>query len=239
MAASSSRARVVGLGDHRPGMPAAVGALVCLAASAVALALAPALMPASYSWVAHTTSESAAQGVAGAWLARLGFLALGLGVLALSGPAWQLWGRLATGLHVAFGVLMVAAAAFSARPWESDVPFDATEDVLHSVAATAMGFAFAFGVVAVGWRTWRAAGRWRWRDATAVVASVVFPLAMVGVDGYAGLLQRPIFVVAYLWYGAETLRLLRGPSRSAVKLSDAWPGDVTGRGGAGRVRVRP
>ncbi len=90
-----------------------------------------------------------------------------------------------------------------------------------ALAATTMGFAFAFGVAAVGWGIWRDAGRWRWRDVTAVAAAVVFPLAMVGFGGYAGLLQRPIFVVAYLWYGAEALRLLRGPSRSDIQSSDA------------------
>ena len=221
MAVPPRRARPVGPDDHRPKLPAAVGVLACLAASAVALAVAPVLMPASYSWVAHTTSESAAQGVAGAWLARLGFLALGFGVLVLSGPAGQLWGPLAAGLHTTFGVLMVAAAAFSARPWEPGLPFDPIEDVLHSVAANAMGFAFAFGVVAVGWRIWRDAGGLRWRDMTAVAAAVVFPLTMVGFDGYTGMLQRPIFVVAYLWYGAEALRLLRGPSRSDIPSSAA------------------
>ncbi len=54
---------------------AAVGVIALLVVSAVALAVAPVLMPAGYDWVAHTTSESAAQGVAGAWVARLGFVA--------------------------------------------------------------------------------------------------------------------------------------------------------------------
>lgn len=49
----------------------AVGALAGLAASLVALALAPLLMPASYDWRANTISESGAQGIEGAWLARL------------------------------------------------------------------------------------------------------------------------------------------------------------------------
>jgi hypothetical protein len=150
---------------------------VCLAVSAGALGSAPLLMPASYSWLAHTTSESAAQGVAGAWLARFGFLALGAGVLLLAASARQRWGPLAAGLHGTFGAFMVATAAFSARPWEPDAPFDAIEDLLHSVAATAMGFAFAFGVAAVAWRLRRDGGRLRWRDGVAVAASVVLPLA--------------------------------------------------------------
>jgi hypothetical protein len=185
---------------------AVIGVLVCLAASAAALAVAPTLMPASYSWVAHTTSESAAQGVPGAWVARLGLLTFGFAVLALVSLARDTWGRLAAWLHAAFGVLMIAAAAFSARSWETDVPFDAVEDVLHSVAATAMGSAFAFGVTAVAWRVWRAGGGLRWLDAAAVTASVVLPLAMMNWEQLAGVLQRPMFAIAFAWYAVEALR---------------------------------
>lgn len=52
-------------------------------------------------------------------------------------------------LHAAFGVLLAASAAFSTRPWREGAAFDRTEDALHSVAGTAMGFAFALGAVAV------------------------------------------------------------------------------------------
>ena len=190
---------------------AVVGVLACLAASAVALAVAPALMPASYSWVAHTTSEAGAQGVPGAWLARVGFVAFGLGVLALSGLAGHSWSRLAVSMHAAFAVLMIAAAAFSARSWEAAAAYDATEDLLHSVAATAMGFAFAFGVLAVAWQVRREGGGVRWLDVAALAASVLLPLAMMGWEEFAGVLQRSMFVVAYLWYAVEAARLLRGP----------------------------
>jgi hypothetical protein len=40
-------------------------------------------MPADYSWVSNTTSESAAQGVQGAWMARLGFVLFGMSVILL------------------------------------------------------------------------------------------------------------------------------------------------------------
>jgi hypothetical protein len=177
-----------------------------LIASAVAVGLAPRLMPASYSWVVHTTSESAAQGVDGAWLARLGFLVFGLAVLALCVVAQRRWSGLATVMHGAFGVLMVAAGTFSARSWEAGVPFDRVEDVLHSVAATGMGFAFALGVLAV------ASGGWRHRqtvrrmlDVLAVAASVVVPLSMMAAPDLAGVLQRSMFAIAYLWYLGESL----------------------------------
>jgi hypothetical protein len=174
-----------------------------LVASATALALAPALLPDSYSWVVPTTNEPAAQGVPGGWLARVGFLLFGGAVLAATSLARDRWDRPATALHAAFGLLLVAAATFSVRPWDPQLPFSATEDLLHSIAATAMGFAFALGVAAVARVRWRRTGSWRPFDLVAVGASVVFPLGMAAVPGGAGALQRAMFVVAYVWYGIE------------------------------------
>lgn len=116
--------------------------------SVVCLTLAPTLMPDSYSWVQHTTSESAAQGVAGAWMARLGFVAFGGGVLALAVLRRERWGLAATALHGAFVL-----------------------------------------------------------SASAIVACVVIPLAMLGLPTIRGALQRLMFAVAYAWYGRESLRI--------------------------------
>lgn len=179
-------------------LPAAVAA--ALGASALALTLAPTRMPDSYHWIAHTTSESAAQGLDGAWVARLGFLLFGFAVLALAALARERWGPLASGLHAAFGVLMVATAAFSARSWEQGAAYDPVENALHSFAATALGFAFAFGVAAAAWTLLAAARRLRWIDVIAVSASVVLPLGMMMWPQLAGVLQRTMFVVAYAWY---------------------------------------
>jgi hypothetical protein len=177
-----------------------VGPVVVLVGSAVALGVAPAAMPESYSWVQHTTSESAAQGVPGAWIARLGFLLFGLGVLWQTSRAGPVWRQPAIALHVGFGVCMTAVAAFSARPWYPEAIFDRTEDLLHSGFATAMGFAFAFGVLTVAAGSRR---RWRPLDVVAVVAAVALPLAMTAWGSGAGMFQRAMFVIAYLWYGHE------------------------------------
>jgi hypothetical protein len=188
---------------------AAVAALVV---SATALALAPLLMPDSYSWVAHTTSESAAQGIEGAWLARAGLFTFGAGVILIVLVARDRWGGVGAVLHASFGVLMLAAGAFAARPWDRELAYSPFEDLVHSVAATAMGFAFAFGVAAVAVVGWRRRGRRRLLDVGGVVASVAIPLAMVGVQEWAGALQRLMFLVAYAWYGMES----RPPARSRV-----------------------
>lgn len=178
---------------------------VLLVISALALGMAPLLMPESYSWVANTTSESAAQGLPGAWLARSGFVLFGVGVIWLAFKSPGRWGRWGAATHISFGLLMVAAAVFSNSPIANGVPVDTLEDTLHSFAATLMGFAFAIGVVVVAWRRPRVPAPSRVLDVLAIIASVAIPLGMTLWPQVAGLLQRSMFLIAYLWYSKEAL----------------------------------
>lgn len=176
-----------------------------LALSAAAIATAPMVMPPGYSWISNAISESAAQAQEGAWLARLGFLLFGFAVLLLAPMKRPSWGLPATLLLGLFGVFMVSTAAFSHKPWQPEVPFDAFEDFLHSVTAGGMGTAFALGVLAVAVRRARGSLRVRPFDLVAIAAAVVIPLIMVARPDAAGLAQRSMFLIAYLWYGAEAL----------------------------------
>ena len=177
---------------------------ILLLAAMAALALAPLLMPDSYSVGAHSVSESAAQGVDGAWLARLGFLLFGFAVISLAfapGSTWGRWGRRA---HAGFGVSMIAAAVFSHGPWDGSA-FDELEDLLHSAASFGVGLFFTVGVLLVATRRAEAPGWLRIVDGIALAAAVAIPLLMANVDG-SGLVQRVMFLVAFLWYGLETVR---------------------------------
>jgi len=180
-----------------------------LVAAVLCIAVAPSLMPDSYSIVEHSVSESAAQGVEGAWLARGGLLLFGFAVLALAGRGGNRWGRVGRIVHGAVGVSLIATAAFAHMPWEN-APYDEFEDLLHSIASFGVGFAFTAGVVAVSVR--RAGKAWRARvfDWVAVVAAVVIPMTMFSVAGVAGIVQRIMFGIAFLWYGGEALRSTKG-----------------------------
>ncbi len=173
--------------------------------SAVALLAAPLLMPPGYSWLTHTTSESAAQALEGAWLARLGFILFGLTVIWLASFKTAVWARAAVWFHLAFGVCMVGTAAFSHSPWLAGVPFDPVENFLHSLTATVLGFAFAFGVVVRFLQREKGDKMGRLLDVTAVAAATFLPLLMATQPDIIGLLQRAMFLVAYLWYGREAL----------------------------------
>jgi hypothetical protein len=192
-------------------------------AAALCLAAAPLLMPAGYAWVRNTVSESAAQGLDGAWLGRIGLLAFGFAVICTA-VVNRWWNGGARAAHYAFGVLLIAAAAFSSQPADSSLPYVATEDVIHSVAATAMGFAFAGGVALVGYGRVVAGGRFAVLDVLALAASITIPLAMSAWDGSAGLFQRLMFAVAFGWYLAETIRR---------------PATTRGRAAAQAARSRP
>jgi hypothetical protein len=173
-----------------------------LVLSAGALTAAPFFMPTGYAWIIHTTSESAAQGLEGAWVARLGFLAFGMAVVGLAGASRATWGRGVVVFHLLFGVGLIATATFSHRPWLPEVPFDPIEDLLHSFAATAMGFAFAIGVALRLVQRVVEGGRGRVLDVAALVAATAIPAIMAFEPDVAGLVQRLMFLVAYAWYGS-------------------------------------
>ena len=179
------------------------GVLAVLALSLVCVAAAPMLMPDSYSIIAHSVSESAAQRLDGVWTARAGLLLFGLAVLVLAGgDRWDLWARIA---HRTYGVAMISTAAFAHKPWQ-DVPYDEFEDLLHSIASFAVGLGFVAGVILVGVKRTRPSLWMKGFDGLAVAASVAIPMIMFNLDGYAGLVQRVMFLIAYAWYASEAWR---------------------------------
>jgi hypothetical protein len=184
-------------------------ALVALAAAALCLALAPLAMPDDYSWIARSISESAAQGVDGAWVARTGFLLMGLGALLTalaSADRWRTPGAVLLGLY---GVLMMSAAAYSTRSWRPDVVYGGLESTLHSTVATAMGFCYGLGVLAVLIADRGMPVGQRALGLAAVASSVAIPLGMLAALGIAGVLQRIMFTLALLWLAVEAIRTRR------------------------------
>jgi hypothetical protein len=191
------------------GQRAASSILLMLVLSAATLSVAPAFMPEGYSWIVHTTSESAAQGLESAWIARLGFLFFGMAVLWLAAAAETVWARGVVWMRLAFGGFMISTAAFSHEPWIGDVAFDPIEDMLHSFTATAMGFALTLGVLLRLLQRWGQDTRGRVLDLLALLSATFIPMLMLFQPDIAGLVQRLMFLVAYVWYGKEALELYR------------------------------
>ena len=170
----------------------------------VLFALAPLALPQSYSWVRLGVSEASAQGVAGAWVARAGFVVFGLAVLGVCVLRHRSWNWLATALHGCFGVGMVMVAVYSHAPWEAGVPYVPLEDQLHSVFASVVGFSFIAGVA-----TTMVVRRPRTRaavlgDVAALLVAGTVPL--LAATAVWGALQRLMFLTAAVWYAAEVRR---------------------------------
>lgn len=171
--------------------------------SLVAVMVAPLLMPGSYSCVSHTISESAAQGVPHAWVARLGFVCLGMGAIAAALNCRHVWGLVGAGSLVLFGAFIICSAVVSEKPWQPGVAFDPRQARLHSVAAGSAGVAYTVGVASVLIVDSAAPGWLRAFTAVAATSAVVAPLGMVLRPRRAGLLQRAMFALAYLWLAVE------------------------------------
>jgi hypothetical protein len=180
------------------------GLMAALASSMLLIALAPTVLPQSYSWVELGTSEAAAQGIAGAWVTRAGFVLFGLAVLGVCVIRHRAWGTLATGLHGCFGVGMVMVAVYSHAPWEAGAPYVELEDQLHSVFASVVGFSFIAGVA-----TTLVVRRPRTPaivlgDVAVLIISGIVPLLMAA--PVWGVLQRLMFFTAAAWYASEVHR---------------------------------
>ena len=179
--------------------------IVLLFASVFCLLLAPLLMPESYDWVKHTTSESGAQGIEGAWLARLGFVFYGVAVLllVLRKQDWTITTRI---IHFVFALGMAGNALFSSKPWLDELPFSEMEDILHSLMSGLVGTAFTLGVILLLLQ--RSAADWYSKtfDSFAIIISISVTLIMFnGGEDIAGIVQRIMFAVSYLWYAKEMM----------------------------------
>ena len=187
----------------------ALWVVALLITSGVLVLAAAVAMPDAYSWRAHSISESAAQGLQNAWIARLSFICFGSAVLVLSLAMRQAWARATYWMHLVFAAAMLGTAAFSHKPWIAGVAFDEFEDFLHSVTATGMGFAFCFGVFVRFSQRNRRELLNRALDILALGAATAMPIVSALYSSSGGLVQRAMFVVAYVWYGTEALRLQR------------------------------
>ena len=173
--------------------------------SAILIFTAPLAMPDDYSFISNVISESAAQRVEGAWIARLGFILFGLAVMWQSIALRRQWAAGAYWCHLAFATFMISTAAFSHKPWLESIPYDEVEDLLHSFTATAMGFAFSFGVLFRLLQRKIDERNKKLFDILALVIATVIPLVGSYVPSIGGLVQRALFTIAYIWYGSEAL----------------------------------
>lgn len=199
------------------------GILAGLLLSAVAFLLAPLLMPSSYSWIAHTLSQAASQGLQGGWLARLGFLIGGLTMMRLARPDVIDWLPAPRLLHRIAGVMTLAAVVFSDRSWDSNAPYDPFENIIHSAVATTISISFTLGVLLVLKQKRQQHDRVPLMESAVIAIEIIFPLLMLVWPGWTGIIERLMITAAYVWYGIEVLRC-GGLAMPLPDVTESWGG---------------
>lgn len=184
----------------------ALVAILVLAFSGLMFLLAPSVMPAGYSWVSNSISESGAQQLTGAWVTRIGFLSFGLGVILTALVNWSAWKSAGAWLLSGFGFLMLTVAAFSTKQWDPSVSFNELENTLHSVSASVMGFFYGIGVLLVILAEKNASLAVKILGWVAVITSIAMPILAGVVPEFGGIFQRIMFAVAISWFVVQAVR---------------------------------
>jgi len=153
-----------------------------------------------YSVVSNSISELAAQNMPNAWIMRVAFFVYGLSVAAaaLADIRTRVPARIAV---IAFGLSLVGAGYWAARPIWLDAPFDLRDDYLHSIFGTLAGVSFAAACSA---RLFLPSGSLNDRlSRLGLVASIAIPLFMLQFPNIDGLPQRLMFAISALWLWRE------------------------------------
>ena len=179
-------------------MTSSVAFTVPLIASALLLIVAPLLVAHGYDWRRHSISESAAQGVRLAWVARAGLFLLGwaAGARALGAPGLALGTQV--GLFT-FGLAMMCSAVWSKRPWSDAMAFDAREDRRHSLAAKTAGVAYVVAVLSQLMAQLHTGRELRPLTWLALLTAIACPIVGARVPSINGVAQRMMFGVCYFW----------------------------------------
>jgi hypothetical protein len=136
----------------------------------------------------------------GAWIMRLGFIGYGAATLMAALVDWRARPFVRAAL-ILFGLGLLGTAIWSNASILPGVLSDIHEDWLHSVASGVVGTAFAAACAA---RLFAPGGTKR--DMLAwggLLVSIVFPLAMVELPEFRGLIQRAMFGVSFIFVTRE------------------------------------
>lgn len=150
----------------------------------------------SYSIIKNTTSHLGAQNAPNAWIMNVTFILLGVCCLL---EAWLHLGNfwLHKILLSVFGLGLMFTGIFQHAPILADVIFDATQDKLHSIFATIVGFSFTFFAFSSAFIE----KTLKHRILDIAVAFVVTALSLLTfyLPEYSGIWQRVLFIFSFTW----------------------------------------
>jgi len=147
----------------------------------------------NYSHISNLISELGAQNTKNNFIMIIGFLVLGFGVLI------DAYKRMSYSIipFALFGLFMAMAGIFPHKPIDSNIPYNATAHSLHSLSATLAGISISAGFIWQGFLS-----RSKIQKAICfylAIACFVFPMLMLSMNNYQGILQRIMYLQVFTW----------------------------------------
>jgi len=147
----------------------------------------------NYSHIRNLISELVAQQTKNNFIMIIGFLILGLGILIdsykkMSYPIVP---------FALFGIFMVMAGIFPHKPIDTSISYNHTFHSLHSLSATLAGISISIGFI---WQGFLSLTRnQKIMYFYLATACFVFPMLMLSMSEYQGILQRLMYLQVFAW----------------------------------------
>jgi len=161
----------------------------------------------TYSIIKNTTSHLGAQNAPNAWIMNVTFIIVGISCVL---EAWlhfkKFWFHKI--LLSIFGLGLVFTGIFHHAPIIEGVIFNSSEDKLHSIFASIVGFLFV--IYAISSAFIEKAVSHRIIDISVGFIATLLSILMLYFPDYSGIWQRAIFVISFTWliFMFERIRLL-------------------------------
>lgn len=173
----------------------------------------------SYSILKHTLSELGAQSTPNAWIMNVTFYLVGAACIL---EAWLHLGNFWFHKIVLsiFGVSLIFVGIFHHAPIAEGVSFDVRQDNLHSIFASIVGFTFIMYAIASAFI--EKEGKQRVIDIIVGVTASLLSLLMLLLPDFAGIWQRVMFILAFIWliFMLERMRIFNKTEKDASSASN-------------------
>lgn len=149
-----------------------------------------------YSIMKHTTSHLGSQNSPNAWIMNTVFILLGISCILESWFHLKRYWVHKTLLTI-FGTGLILVAFFQHAPIIGGIPYSILEDTMHSIFATVVGASFT--VFAFSTAYIEKTNRRRVLALGVGLVAIVLSMLMFGLVDLAGLWQRIMFIISFIW----------------------------------------
>ena len=187
---------------------------VGIAIFTLAVVFGPLYTVTEYSVVANLISELGAQHTQNNFIMIIAFAILGAGIV-IDGIRTF---RAVSLPFILFGVAMAVVGIFPHKPIDTSLIYNPTYHNIHGVIASAAGTVITIGFI---WQGFRAHGRRRIVCFYLALVAIVFPLIMLYLPYFQGVIQRVMYlqILGWLWMKYPKLSVSAGCKTNLQVLS--------------------